>query len=248
MGTSINLRNHNLNAFDFLRVTAASAVLFSHSYALYGLPEPQPITGHSFGSLAVATFFVISGFLVCQSWLLDPSFPRFLTRRFLRIFPGLLVVILMTVFVIGPIFGTLVPTEYFSSVAVWQHLILGLLALGSPPLPRVFENNPYPISINGSLWTLRYEILMYILLASIGRFFSIASLRFIYPALFVLMGINWVVLTNTDLIPLTAPFFGDCILISSLTESLIWVLSFLAAQQFDYGLTRFLPHCGCHWY
>jgi peptidoglycan/LPS O-acetylase OafA/YrhL len=35
-------------------------------------------------------------------------------------------------------------------------------------LPGVFENNPYPIAVNGSLWTLPLEFKMYILIAIFG--------------------------------------------------------------------------------
>lgn len=53
---------HNENAFDALRFLAAFLVLFSHSYALYGLSEPRPIAGYKLGSIAVFVFFAISGF------------------------------------------------------------------------------------------------------------------------------------------------------------------------------------------
>ena len=61
------------NSFDFLRVSAALLVLYSHSFALVGLPEPTPMAGQFYGGLAVALFFAMSGYLVCQSWVRDPS-------------------------------------------------------------------------------------------------------------------------------------------------------------------------------
>ena len=35
-------------------------------------------------------------------------------------------------------------------------------------LPGVFEGNIYPNAVNGSLWTLRYEVSMYVMLAVLG--------------------------------------------------------------------------------
>ena len=61
------------NNFNLLRVLAAFAVLYSHSYALTdgkGLTEPfRAFLGMSLGGLAVDVFFVVSGFLVCSSLL-----------------------------------------------------------------------------------------------------------------------------------------------------------------------------------
>lgn len=122
MTEKIQPNGHQNNAFDFLRIFAASAVLYSHSYALYGLPEPYPLPGQTYGSLAVALFFSISGFLVCQSWMNDPSFSRFFIRRALRIFPGLLVVVILTALVIGPLFTTLTLQEYFASGTAWNYI------------------------------------------------------------------------------------------------------------------------------
>ncbi|MGO4377458.1 acyltransferase family protein [Pseudoduganella sp. RAF53_2] len=97
----MNEKAHD-NAFDVLRMTAAAAVLYSHSFPLLGLPEPEPLPGLTWGRLAVAVFFGISGFLVAQSWESDSHGLRFLARRALRIFPGLLVLALLSALVLGP--------------------------------------------------------------------------------------------------------------------------------------------------
>ncbi len=157
--------NHSNNAFDFLRLFAASAVLFSHSFALYGLPEPESIGGVSFGALGVGILFAISGFLVCQSWNSDPSVLRFSIRRGLRIFPGLIVMAIAAVIVVGPLFSRLSPEQYFSQFSTWAYIPNASLLFRSVNLPGLFENNPLPKYVNGSLWTLRYEVLMYAWLA-----------------------------------------------------------------------------------
>ena len=165
--------NYSENAFDFLRVTAASAVLFSHSYALYGLAEPKPIGSFTLGQVAVFVFFAISGYLVGQSWDRDPNPKRFTVRRALRILPGLFVAITFTTLVVGPIATTLPVMEYLLSPGTYKYFISNAsLVVGVYELPGVFKNNPYPHSINGSLWTLRYEVLMYAWLAIIGLLMS----------------------------------------------------------------------------
>ena len=80
------------------------------------------MAGQSYGSLAVALFFAISGYLVCQSWVRDPSPMRFVVRRALRILPGLGVVVMLTAFVLGPAFSSLSAQEYFADKRTWSYL------------------------------------------------------------------------------------------------------------------------------
>jgi peptidoglycan/LPS O-acetylase OafA/YrhL len=52
-------------------------------------------------------------------------------------------------------------------------------------LPGVFENNPFANAVNASLWTLRYEVLMYLALSLFGffagkRHFRLACLLFLF--------------------------------------------------------------------
>jgi peptidoglycan/LPS O-acetylase OafA/YrhL len=194
------------NAFDALRVAAALAVLYSHSYALYGLPEPAPLAGQTWGSLAVAFFFAVSGFLVCQSWQRDPHMLRFAARRALRIFPGLCVVVLLTALIIGAAFTSFPLAKYLSSSSPWVYIATGVLGLGSPPLTGVFEYNPYPVSTNGSLWTLKYELIMYASLAVFGRFVNRAHLKRVCACAFAFFGSLWLFLTLTGQADLAVPF------------------------------------------
>lgn len=76
------------NNFDAIRLVAALLVLCSHQLFFLGIDNPT-IAGFTLGELAVMTFFVISGYLVADSWYRDPHLVRFLGRRFLRIWPAL---------------------------------------------------------------------------------------------------------------------------------------------------------------
>lgn len=154
------------NNFDFLRIFAASLVFLSHHYAINGYPEPV-FLGESLGFWGVYTFFSISGFLVSQSWRSDPHAGRFAAKRVLRIWPGLAVVTLISAFALGPIISTMPWQEYISHskfVEFLSNLRMGIRY----ELPGVFEENAYPRAVNGSLWTIPYEVRCYIFLVLIG--------------------------------------------------------------------------------
>lgn len=141
-------------------------VLVSHSFALVGLAEPL-VLHNTLGSLGVDVFFVTSGYLIFQSWQRDPSPVRYLIRRSLRIFPALFVILMMTAFVIGPTLSSRPLGNYFSDPATYQYLG-NLYFVGSKGLHGVFESNPYPHTVNGGLWTLKYEFFMYLFLLGLG--------------------------------------------------------------------------------
>lgn len=83
----------------------------------------------------------------------------------MRIVPGLWAAILVSVLLIGCLTTTLPLATYFSDSQTWKYLLNNGLLLPSPKeLPGVFAHHP-ETAVNGSLWTLRYEILFYCLLS-----------------------------------------------------------------------------------
>ena len=168
---------YRVNNFDFIRLVSAAFVIISHSFALLGYPEPMVARGVTLGGLGVFIFFSISGFLVARSWMSHPRSVPFLAKRVLRIFPGLFVVTLFGMFVIGPLFTGVGLRQYFADP--WTVNYLGNLLLLQPvPLNLVgvvFHGAPtYAQIINGSLWTLKYEMAAYIGLVALAyaNFFS----------------------------------------------------------------------------
>lgn len=154
------------NRFDLLRLCAALAVFVMHARYLYRLQTTEPFRGHSLGSLGVYVFFFISGYLIQQSWSRAPRWRAYWAKRLRRIYPGLIAAVLFAVFVIGATATTLPMQHYLQTPRTWHYLLDNLLALGSIyELPGVFGSNPFPGSVNGSLWTIRYELSMYLLLA-----------------------------------------------------------------------------------
>jgi peptidoglycan/LPS O-acetylase OafA/YrhL len=158
------------NNFDVLRLLAASLVLFSHSYALTASPEPfADLSGWTFGEVGVVMFFAMSGFLIAKSWSDQPRLVPFAVKRALRLLPALVVAVTVVVFVVGPLFTTLPLSSYFSDPTTWVYWIRSsVLITFAGKLPGVFETNPYPAAVNGSLWTLPVEACCYALAAAIG--------------------------------------------------------------------------------
>lgn len=158
---------HLPNNFDFIRIVAASMVLLSHHFALTGQAEPSFFGLYSLGGLAVAIFFAISGYLVAISWARDPNLLRFGWRRFLRIWPALTCVVILAAFVLGPLVTTLPTATYLQHGATWNYLRALLMQIHYV-LPGVFEHNPYAAAVNGSLWTIPFEVRCYIVLGLAG--------------------------------------------------------------------------------
>jgi peptidoglycan/LPS O-acetylase OafA/YrhL len=158
------------NNFDVLRLLAASLVLFSHSYALTASAEPfADLSGWTFGEVGVVMFFAMSGFLITKSWNDQPRLTPFAVKRALRLLPALAVAVTVTVFVVGPLFTTLPLSSYFAHPTTWIYWIRSsLLITFAGKLPGVFETNPYPAAVNGSLWTLPVEACCYAMVAVLG--------------------------------------------------------------------------------
>jgi peptidoglycan/LPS O-acetylase OafA/YrhL len=161
------------NSFGVIRLLLAATVVISHAYMMHaGTPAADPVlqfTGYTSGQHAVQGFFVLSGLMVASSFAQSRGLIDFVSARVLRIFPGLIVCVLLTAFVLGPLVSTLAPGSYFSSETLWRYIGLTLsLKTGSAPLPGVFENVPMANIVNLSLWTLKFEVVCYALLGLCG--------------------------------------------------------------------------------
>jgi peptidoglycan/LPS O-acetylase OafA/YrhL len=161
------------NNFNLIRIAAAFAVLVSHSYPLaLGPKAVEPLAellGMTLGTIAVDVFFFTSGFLVTASLLMRQSVKQFVWARILRIYPALIVVVLLSVFGLGLFFTTQSSMAYLTDVKIYKYLIkCSTLITGvNQHLPGVFENNPFKNAVNGSLWTMPYELKMYIVLTGV---------------------------------------------------------------------------------
>lgn len=169
-GTQGNFRE---NLFIPIRLALALLVIYSHAYPLiYGDNQLDPLmvlTGyHTLGSFAVDMFLAISGFLVTASWDSSSSTWSFIRKRLLRIYPAFVVIMVVQAFVIAP----LATPGPFSGYTLKQYGVIiaetaDLVGYGFPygGLLTPFQGNPFPNEMNGSLWTVRYEFVCYVMLA-----------------------------------------------------------------------------------
>ncbi len=220
------LLTRDKNNFNVLRLLAAVGVIITHSYALLGLPERDMLARltHgllSFSRLGVYCFFVMSGFLVAYSLQRSHGARAFFWNRFLRIFPGLAVVLMLTVFLLGPLVTQWPLKEYVLRPDTYHYLVGGIILYDIQyNLPGVFKTNPNQ-GVNGSLWTLPYEWTCYVLLfisarplkkygyrAAFGIVLLAVVLRVIVGRYSLLPVINWLKLDTRQLLLYSTLFFS----------------------------------------
>lgn len=155
------------NNFDAIRLVAALCVLCSHQLFFVGLVNPT-IAGFTLGDLAIMVFFVISGYLVADSWYRDPHLVRFLLRRFLRIWPALAVA--TVVIALFAVLVTRLPAGEYFGKATWHFIVRNLQLQIVYDLPGVFAGStPGAMSaVNGSWWSIPLEVKCYLYLAVLG--------------------------------------------------------------------------------
>src|SRR4051812_24680017 len=168
--------------FAWLRLLSALLVVLDHSMWLPDPMHPLLILNIPVGDYALLFFFALSGYQIHDSWERDPSWWRFSARRVLRIVPPLAVVLVITAFVIGPIFTTLPTGEYLGNGQTWAYLSMVVPFFLRGPLPGVFEHNPHNLSVNPSLWTLPMEVFGYGIVLVLGVAIAIGLHRFVLPA------------------------------------------------------------------
>ena len=151
-----------------LRLILAVLVIISHAYPLTANPEPIAAMTHivSAGALAVIMFFFISGFLVTMSWQKLQNPIAFTIHRVFRIWPALVIALLFSAGV-----GVWVSSSPSSQAieSAW-HYFWGNLPLIQGihfQISGAFSEQPNT-SINGSLWTLEWEVFCYIALLALG--------------------------------------------------------------------------------
>jgi peptidoglycan/LPS O-acetylase OafA/YrhL len=155
--------------FDHIRLAAAVTVLLHHARGLqYSNVQDDPLLHYTagfmdFGRLAVVVFFSISGFLVTPGLLRTGSVLNYAVNRCVRIFPGLVANVAITILVLGPCLTTYSLWSYFGDPRTYFYA-KNILTLMVDHLPGVVTVEGQPASINGALWTLHFEVLCYVVL------------------------------------------------------------------------------------
>lgn len=168
-GHQLNPRRNGLN---LVRLGLAVLVLHAHSFYIAGAGDGPHIDGENLGGWAVFGFFAVSGYLITASrW--GNTLGTYLVHRIARIFPAFLVCLVMLAVFFAPI-------GYLAA----HGSLHGYLTTSTTPANFVFSNAllrvnaydiagtpagvPYPGAWNGSLWTLYYEFLCYLLVGMIA--------------------------------------------------------------------------------
>lgn len=160
------------NSLNLIRLVLALSVLFAHSWHIVGAGSGPGFRGENLGGWAVAGFFGISGYLITASRFSN-RIGTYLVHRVARIFPAFIVCLVVMAFVFAP-----------AAFLIQHGSLQGFLSTPTTPLNSVFANLglrivsydvagtpagvPYPGAWNGSLWTLYFEFMCYLLVAMLG--------------------------------------------------------------------------------
>lgn len=168
------------NSIGFVRWLMAFIVIFSHAGPLAGFYGGKDLgtqwsSEQSFGGVAVAGFFFLSGFLITKSRLGRSSTLRFFWRRVMRIMPAFWATLLVTAFVLAPIAWMRVhgSIDGFFTSPVDSPLTYFLnnvfLVMNQPGIAGMGAETPFGGGEwNGSAWTLSFEFAAYILVGILG--------------------------------------------------------------------------------
>jgi peptidoglycan/LPS O-acetylase OafA/YrhL len=152
-----------------MRLLAALMVFHGHAFALAGRGQPRLAGSLAIGGVAVSVFFVMSGYLVTKS-ALRRSLMSYAVARAIRIWPGLVVCCAVSIG-LGALVTTIPVAHYLSHPQTVSYLRNAFVFWTEmqADLPGVFEGRPHT-AMNGSLWTLRYEVFCYVALACAAVF------------------------------------------------------------------------------
>ena len=256
------------NNFNLIRLIAAWAVIYGHSYAIAATDGEDLVSrllAFKFaGGVAVDVFFVISGFLIAAS-LERNRLGSFLISRALRILPALVVCVAVCAFVIGPLLTT--AADYWHRSDVWHYAYANATLRRKTDyfLPGVFETLRNH-AVNGSLWSLPIEVRLYLWLGLFGLlslnrrgrfnllFVALIAIGFLYAeaplppdksnlaycrAFFLTGAFAWI---NRTAIPLTWPLLVATVVIAgALHGSEYFYLGYFLALSYGTLFLAFVP-------
>lgn len=154
------------NNMPVIRYILSICILTDHVALLANVD--LPIT------LYVGGFFTISGFLIFTAFQKDPVVKSYAEKRVRRLFPPYCNIVLMCALLMVFI-SSLNWWQYYSDLGFWEYLGSNLIFLNflHPTLPGVFEGSQYVSpAVNGALWTMKGEIVCYIIVPILYIFMS----------------------------------------------------------------------------
>ncbi len=214
---------------EALRGVAALSVVVHHSWSLSNQPR---FTGYwvieGFGTWGVSLFFLLSGFLLAETfWQDTPASLRvYAIRRFFRIAPAYYVNIAFLFLFFastGLLFSAQGQTQMATSFTFTHYL---------------FPSTSSSLNVNGALWTLTIEMMLYAFLPLMATAHKRAPL--LTFLLLVGMGVGWRLWIAVDGDPLRNLYFGETTLDPG-------IQSLFIARQFIGALPVFALGIGIRW-
>lgn len=167
---------HAHNNFNLLRLLFALMVVVYHAAILPGIAGWEQIEGWtSIGAeIGVQGFFILSGYLVWASLERSASLGLYAEKRARRLLPAYITVVLACAIAAA----VLVPAVRENVMALASYIGWNLTFLNfmAPSLPGVFEANRFT-EINGALWTLKIEVMFYLILPVLAYLLKLAGSR-----------------------------------------------------------------------
>jgi peptidoglycan/LPS O-acetylase OafA/YrhL len=158
------------NNFDCLRFLLASMVFLVHTHILTGNRSLAFFSQYLSSDYAVKGFFVISGFLVFQSYDRSRSLLDYVGKRVRRIYPAYVAIVMACA--IGGAAITTLPLEDYLSSGLIRYIFANLAFLNflALELPGVFQTNIIH-AVNGALWSIKIEVMFYAVVPAIAFLF-----------------------------------------------------------------------------
>tara|TARA_B100000242_G_C43002300_1_gene465656 strand:- start:247 stop:1290 length:1044 start_codon:yes stop_codon:yes gene_type:complete len=166
------------NEFDFARLMLAIAVVLQHCSTLL---KTNNIL--NFNAIpAVPIFIFISGLFVTESFIFCSSIKRYFFKRIKRILPAYFTVVILGGLLVLFTKVSLSNLNLTNLISLIKYYLFNLLFLNFkyPCLQNTdLINNATDCAVNGSLWTIKFELLFYLLLP-ILIFFGRNSKKFFH--------------------------------------------------------------------
>ena len=151
------------NEFDIIRLVLSCAVLFQHSETILNTPNFLNLSSIP----AVPIFIFISGLLVTESLIFSTSIQKYFIKRIRRILPGYYFVVIFggfSLFIINNFFINEQGISIFNLIKYYAFNLLFLNFL-HPCIQNIDTNTIISnCAINGSLWTIKFELFFYLIL------------------------------------------------------------------------------------
>ncbi|OHT44599.1 acyltransferase family protein [Flavobacterium tructae] len=234
----INNAKERISVLDGFRTIAILSVILYHYFYRWNDSEYPYFGGNYFhyGFKGVPFFFMISGFVICYSLEGTKDFISFWKKRFIRLFPSILVASVLTycVLLIFDHYNTF-PDNHF------RNLIISITFL-PPHIYNLFSETPEHFSyINFDYWSLWPEIQFYFF-TSIIYFFSKKNFKrnFIIACFAFLLLYNVLLFYGFDQIKIVSKFFNLFNLIKYLIFFLSGALFYMLYNNKTFKLYIFL--------